>query len=126
MHLVEHISETFILVLLINFIKILNIDGKDYCSNFCDVKLNYYGVEVGTLLRFWEKKGWINKIDPYGWFKWYFRYWKGRRSSDDIEQINRWKGIVTRFGGILKRLISKNKDSPKIRQVLLHWCYKLK
>ena len=40
---------------------------------------------------FWENKGWINKIDPYGWFHWYFMYWLGRRSQDDKRQINRWK-----------------------------------
>ena len=25
----------------------------------------------GTILRFWENKGRINEIDPYGWFQWY-------------------------------------------------------
>ena len=34
----------------------------------------FAGVKCGTLLRFWENKGWINPIDPYGWFQWYFRY----------------------------------------------------
>ena len=58
------------------------------------MSLNKYCVECGTSLRFWESKGWINKIDPHGWFQWYFRYWKGRRSSDDIRQIDRWKKIV--------------------------------
>ena len=33
----------------------------------------------GTSLRFWENKDWINEIDPYDWFQWYFRYWLGRR-----------------------------------------------
>ena len=28
-----------------------------YCSDFCDVKLSYYGVKVDTSLRFWENKG---------------------------------------------------------------------
>ena len=42
------------------------IDGKYYCSDFYDVKLNCDDVEGGASLRFWEKKGWINKIDPYG------------------------------------------------------------
>ena len=25
-------------------------------------------------LRFWENKNWINSINPYDWFQWYFRY----------------------------------------------------
>ena len=76
-----------------------SIDKKYYCSDFYDIKLNYYGVEVGTSLSFWEKKGWIREIDRYGWFQWYFRYWKGRRSSDDVRQIGRWKRLVSRFVG---------------------------
>ena len=71
------------------------------------------------------KKGWINEIDPYAWFQWYFRYWKGRRSKDDQRQIGRWKGIISRFRGMLIKLIGEGKDSPKIRQVLLHWGYEL-
>ena len=35
---------------------------KNYCSDFYDVDLNHYGVDVGTSLRFWERKGWINKM----------------------------------------------------------------
>ena len=46
--------------------EVKNIDKKYYNSNFHDVKLNYYGVEVGTSLRFWESKSWINEIDLYG------------------------------------------------------------
>ena len=71
------------------------------------------------------KKGWINEIDPCGWFQWYFRYWKGRRTKDDKRQISRWKRIVSRFRCILIKLIGEGKDSPKIRQVLMHWGYKL-
>ena len=96
------------------------------------MNVNKYDVKCGTSLRFWKNKGWINKIDPYGWLQWYFRYWLGRRSKDDKRQINRWKKIVSRFKGKLVKMIkdarSKFDDysiSPKIRQILLHWGYEL-
>ena len=87
-----------------------------------------FGVECGVSL----DKGWINKIDPYGWFQWYFRYWLGRRSKDDKRQINTWKKKFSRFRGKLVKMIkntgSKFDDyliSPKIRQNLLHWRHEL-
>ena len=72
-----------------------DIDQKYYCSNYYDASVNKYGVKCGTWLRFWKNKGWINSIDPYGWFQWYFRCRLGRKSVDDKRQISRWKGIVT-------------------------------
>ena len=57
-----------------------------------------YGVKYGTSLRFWKNIGWINKIDPYEWFQWYFRCWLGRRSQDYEKRINRWKKIVKKIG----------------------------
>ena len=90
--------------------------------------MNKYGVKCETSLRFWENKGSINKIDPYGWLQWYFRYWLGKRSKDDKRQVNRCKKIVTRFRGKLVKMIedvgSKFDDYsilPKIRLILLHW-----
>ena len=78
------------------------------------------------------KNGWINEIDPYGWFQWYFRYCLGRRSGDDKRQIKRWKGIASRFKGKLVKMIKdvggKFDDysiSLKIIQILLHWGYEL-
>ena len=103
-----------------------NMDKKYYASDFYDVNVDKYDVKCGTSLRFWEKKGWFNKIDPYGWFQWYFRYWKGRRSEDDQRVIDRRKRVVSRVKGILVKLIRNGKDSPKIRQILLHWGYELK
>ena len=47
------------------FDQLKHLDQKYYCSNHYDVSLNKYGVKCGTSLRFWENKGWINKIDPY-------------------------------------------------------------
>ena len=114
------------------FGQLKNIDQKFHCSDYFDVSVNKYGVKCGTSLRFWENEAWVNKIDPYGWFQWYFRYWLGRRSKDDERQINRWKRIVSRFRGKLVKMIknagSKHDDysiSPKIRQILLHWGYEL-
>ena len=62
-----------------------------YASDCQDVNANKYGVKCETSLKFWENKGWINKIDPYSWFQQYFRYWLGRRSKYGKRQINRWK-----------------------------------
>ena len=81
------------------FDELKNIDKKYYCSNCYDVSVNKYDVKCGTSLRFRENKGWINEMDPYGWFQWYFRFWLVRRSKDDERQINRFKKIVSRFRG---------------------------
>ena len=76
-----------------------NIDAKIYASDYYGKNLNKYKVKTRTWLRFWENKGWIYKIDLYGWFQSYFRYWLGRRSRDDERQINKWKKNVGRFTG---------------------------
>ena len=94
--------------------------------------MNNYKFKTRTSLRFGENKGWVNKIDPYGWFQWYFRYCLGRRSKYDERQINRWKKLVSRFRDKLVKMIrdsgSKFDDysiSLKIRQILLQWGYEL-
>ena len=105
-------------------VQLEDIDQKYYCLSYYDVSVNKYGVKSETSLRFWENNGWINPIDSYGWFQWYFRYWLDRRSSDDERQINRWKRIVSKFKGklvqIIKEVNGKFDDysvSPKIRQI---------
>ena len=100
-----------------------------------NAKKNKYKVKVGTSLEFWEDKGWITKHDPYGWVQWYCNFYNGRRCGDDERQIKRWSGIAGKNGRFRKwliRLIKKKKGrwndatiSPKIRQTLQHWGYRL-
>ena len=107
------------------FNELKNIDREYYCSNYYDVSVNKYGVQCKTSLRVWKNNGWINSIDPDGWFQWYFRYWLGRKSLDDERQINRWKGIVSRFKCKLIKMMKDDNGrfedysiSPKIREIL--------
>ena len=87
------------------FDRIKNIDAKLFASDYYDENLNKYKVKTGTSLRFWEDKGCINEIDPYGWFQCYFRYWLGGKSKDGERQIDRWKNIMSRFRGKLVKVI---------------------
>ena len=115
-------------------IKCINIE-KEVISEKYDKKINKYGVKCGSSLESWEKSGWIVKEDPYGWFQWYCRFYKGRRMYDDERQINRWLKLAGPNGRFRRRLmneiIKKGKKyddpsvSPVIRQVLLHWGYEL-
>ena len=111
------------------------IPNKWLTSPVCDLSINNYGVKSGTSLRFWEKKGWMNKQDPYGWVQWYCRFYKGRRTPDDKRQIKRWLAFSGPKGRFKRRLVNmiKNKKtkyndykiSPVIRQGLQHWAYRL-
>ena len=105
---------------------------KYYCSNCSDVNVNKFKVKCGISLQFWENEGWINSIDAYGCFQWYFRYCLGRKPLDDKRQIARWKIIVKRFKGKLVKIIKEVDGgfddysiSHVIKQFLLHWGYEL-
>ena len=101
-----------------------------------DKSINKYGVKVGTTLEFWEEREWITDNDPYGWVEWYCNFYNGRRIPvEDERQIKRWEGIASENGRFRKWLVTlilkKNAKwndfniSPKIRQTLQHWAYKL-
>ena len=51
------------------FDQLKNFDEKFHCLGHYDVSVNKYGVKCGISLRFWENKGWINEIEPDGWFQ---------------------------------------------------------
>jgi hypothetical protein len=111
------------------------IPEENLSSSEYDIQKNKYGVKVGTTLKFWESKDWIKDLHPYGWVHWYCDYHLGKRGPDDERQIKRWLSLAGsrgRFMRFLVTLILKKKAkwddpsiSPKIRQVLQHWGYKL-
>lgn len=100
-----------------------------------DKEKNKYKVKVGTTLEFWESKKWIKSFHPYGWVHWYCDFYLGKRCSDDERQISRWKALAGPNGRFMKFLVTQIQKkrgnyndvtiSPKIRQVLQHWGYKL-
>lgn len=109
----------------LNSIQLNKIANQEYDKN-----INYYKVQVGTSYDFWMCKGWIKEdIDPYGWIEWYCNFWLGRRTNDDIRQINRWKRLAGENGRFRKQLqnkinkVGKNNENiyPRMRQTLLHW-----
>ncbi len=104
-------------------------------SRTYDKGVNRYGVKCGGSLDMWEGSGWISPIDPYGWFQWYCRFYRGRRSTDDERQIKRGLGVCGVKGRFRNQLIGKCARggkafddvsvSPVIRQALQHWGYQL-
>ena len=116
----------------------LNINSQ-VASQTYNANLNKYKVECGNDLDFWEKSGWIMPVDPFGWFQWYCRFYQGRRCSDDQRPISRGLGVMGPKGRWRNFLVNKCLNSglspeqaiddatisPKVRQLLQHWGYKL-
>jgi hypothetical protein len=112
-----------------------NIPDNYLTNEVCDISINKYKVRVGTSLEFWEEKGWMNKLHPYGWVEWYCDFYQGKRGPDDERQIMRWKNLAGPRGRFMRFLVTQiirkksnwNDEtiSPKIRQVLQHWGYQL-
>ena len=90
-----------------------------------DPSLNFYGVSASMPLSHWQKKGWIYKDDPRGWFQWYARYFMGRRiAGEDYRQIKRWLAMTRHIAQIKKNWPPGSLDCrKKQRQALLHWAY---
>ena len=117
------------------------IEDSMLISEKYNSKINKYKISCGSKLKDWESSGWIKKYDPYGWIQWYCNFFLGRRGKtiNEIEydeyQISRWLKFASEKGRFRKQLINKIKKnnttyddysiSPRIRQSLQHWAYKL-
>ena len=95
---------------------------------------NKFGVWAGSTQSAWEDAGWIRPQDPRGWVQWYFRWWQGRRTEDDVRQQARWMNFASitqgRWSNMLYGKVHKAgatyddaSISPVIRQSLHHWAY---
>ena len=86
-----------------------------------DKNVNKYKVKCGSSLEAWESSNWIMKQDPYGWFQWFCRYSKGRRTKDDERQIGRWLKLTGPKGRFRITLMNKIiKKEQHIMIILFH------
>lgn len=90
-----------------------------------DASINYFQVRASQSLAEWLRKGWINPVDPRGWFQWYCRYYSGRRlPKEDERQIKRWIAMRRHLAQIRNKCRPHDYDcNRRQRQAVLHWAY---
>jgi hypothetical protein len=89
-----------------------------------DEALNFFHVDASQSREEWQRKGWIHKDDPRGWFQWYCRYYMGRRHADDARQIERWRKMARHVMWLHGACsVGDLHCRPRQRQALLHWAY---
>lgn len=90
-----------------------------------DKNINFFKIGASQPLSVWQKKGWIYKDDPRGWFQWYARYYMGRRiDEEDDRQIKRFIKMRRHLAQIQNNCMAGDLNCRrKQRQALLHWAY---
>ncbi len=90
-----------------------------------DPTVNFFGVDASLPLSEWQRRGWIHPDDPRGWFQWYCRYYRGRRTPDeDRRQIARWRAMQRHVAQVTKNCaLGDLSCRQRQRQALLHWAY---
>ena len=89
-------------------------------------ELNYYKVKSRQPLSEWQANGWIDDVDPYGWFEWYIKYFLGRRMpAIDSRQIGRWYSFVARHQAQVSHACKLTDPTchTRQRQGLLQWAW---
>lgn len=92
-------------------------------SDVPDENVNYFKLKSRMPLAWWLEKDLINAQDPRGWFEWYCRFWRGRRTDDDARQIRRWRMMARHSGQVAKHGGGDVQKRARQRQTLLQWSW---